>query len=141
MVEIKETWSDSDFENMGWHDCRLYDLAFPDENFELKLDIDYIFEWLKDNKGDVSGFLVSPCELVFENVSAFKVDVDFNDSMFLFIENIMRFNERLTPNKKMTMWDFKIECEHGYISFSATGFKQKIMKPPVRSETQDIKRV
>jgi hypothetical protein len=32
---------------MGWHDARIYAVAFLQETFEFALDIDYIFEWVR----------------------------------------------------------------------------------------------
>jgi hypothetical protein len=33
----KSIFSESDFEQMGWHDCKLYAMAFDEEKFELAL--------------------------------------------------------------------------------------------------------
>ncbi|TXL06192.1 hypothetical protein BMR08_15615, partial [Methylococcaceae bacterium CS2] len=100
-------------------------------------DIDYIFKWAK-NDAEQKGFWVSPCELLFFNVAGLKIDVDFQDNMLLCISDIRRKNERLTPNGKVIEWDFEIECDHGLILFSATGFEQRVRTQPVLSETQDL---
>ena len=60
----KFLWTDHDFENMDWHDCKLFAISFGD-NFQLLLDIDYIFKWVQTGK--TFKFWVSPCTLVFEN--------------------------------------------------------------------------
>ena len=44
----KDTWSDTDFDVMGWHDARIYAFAFIPEEYEYRLDIDYIFKWVID---------------------------------------------------------------------------------------------
>lgn len=41
----KYLWTEEDFNQMGWHDSNIYAIAFG-ENFEFKLDIDYIFQWV-----------------------------------------------------------------------------------------------
>ena len=41
----KTIWTDTDFEQMNWHDCPIHAFSFND-NFELLLDIDYIFKWV-----------------------------------------------------------------------------------------------
>ena len=137
MKKVKEHWLNPEFDGLGWHDGRLYSITVPDEDFKLKLDIDYIFEWeRKDN--EVVGFWVSPCDLIFFNVANFKMEINYKDGNLLFVSEIRRSNERLTPNKKYTQWDFEIECDNGMLSFSATGFEQHVRKRPVLSETQDL---
>lgn len=71
-MDVKPIWTDADFEEMGWHDGRLYGIIISDEDFSLTLDIDYIFKW-ENSSEEITGFWVSPCDLVFENVSGFKV--------------------------------------------------------------------
>lgn len=134
---VKTIWTNSDFESMGWHDCRLYGFVIPDEDFKLSFDIDYIFKWEKSS-GKVTGYWVSPCDLVFESVSNFKVEMDFKDSMLLFIININRTNKRSTPNGKLTEWDYEIECDNGLISFSSIGCNQRVRKQPILSASQDL---
>ncbi len=138
-MKVRERWFDSDFSDMGWHDARLYAVALPDEDFKLTLDIDYIFKWEK-LYDSVTGFWVSPCDLIFGNVSSFKVSIDFGDTNLLFISDIQRKNKRLTPNGKYSEWDYQIQCDNGLISFSATGFEQRVRKQPVLSKTQDLAR-
>jgi hypothetical protein len=138
-MKTKDLWTDSDFEAMGWHDCRFYAVTLPDEQFQMKLDIDYIFA-LDESMSEDLKFWVSPCDLIFENISQFKINVDFEDSMLLFIGDIKRTNPRLSPNKKVTIWDYFINCDNGSVSFSATGFKQILRAAPVLSKTQDLNR-
>ena len=128
-MKVKDRWTDADFDQMGWHDCRLYSLAFPNEDFCLKLDIDYIFRWDKLTDGSFC-FWVSPCDLIFRNVSDFKAEVDFANYMQLFISDLRRHNARPSPNGGVTLWDYEIECDHGQISFTATGFEQLVRKQP-----------
>lgn len=136
-MKVRELWSDSDFPDMGWHDSRLYSLSIPDEKFRLTLDVDYIFKWEKSSNS-VTGFWVSPCDLIFLNVSNFGIEVDLKNTNLLFISDIKRSNERLTPNGKFTEWSYEIECDNGSIYFSSTGYEQRIRKQPILSETQDL---
>lgn len=137
-MKVKNTWTDDEFEDLGWHDCRLYAIQLPDENFKLSFDVDYIFKWEKES--DQFKFWVSPCDLVFSNVSGLKVDLDYRDSMLMFISEVKRSNPRLSPNGKVTIWDYLIECDNGDIAFSATGFRQTVRSQPVLSESQDLRR-
>ena len=45
----KKIWTDADFAQMGWHDCRIYKLRLTRD---LELDIDYIFRW---NQPEIEG--------------------------------------------------------------------------------------
>lgn len=134
MMDVKELWETEDFEEMGWHDARIYSIVVPGEDYKLKLDIDYIFKW--ELKGEFFNFWVSPCSLSFLDVSDLKINIDFKNNLMLFISDINRFNERLSPKGKFTVWDYEIECDNGMISFSATGYEQQVRKPPVFSEGQ-----
>jgi len=136
-MDVKEIWTDSEFDDLGWHDCRLYRMQFPDENFRLSFDIDYIFKWEKVSEH--FKFWVAPCDLMFSDVSGLKINVDYKDSMLMFISEVKRSNPRLSPNGKVTIWDFLIECDNGQIIFSSTGFRQTIRSQPVLSESQDLK--
>lgn len=136
-MKVKEVWTDLEFEEMGWHDSRIYSLSLPTEQFLFKLDIDYIFKWVEDGSGGFN-FWVSPCDLVFENVFNFKVEIDFRDTHLLYISNIERSNPRLSQNGKMKIWDYLIEADNGNISFSSSGYKQRVRDQPVFSEALDI---
>lgn len=134
-MEVRKRWTDSDFDQMGWHDCRIYSLVLPNEEFCLKLDIDYIFRWEKLPDGSFR-FWVSPCDLTFYNVSDFKIDIDFKSYMQLFIMDLNRSNARPSPNGMVTLWDYEIGCDTGRISFTATGFEQVVLKQPRPIESQ-----
>ena len=66
----KLVWDDRDFYQMGWHDVTLHAMAFGPGEFELSLDIDYIFEWVRSTEGgSLFQFRVAPCTLVFWTLS------------------------------------------------------------------------
>ncbi|MGO4622608.1 hypothetical protein AB4Z34_16890 [Ensifer sp. 2YAB10] len=88
---IKAIWTDVDFNDMGWHDCRLYGIKLLDEGFNLSLDIDYMFRWPE------LGFGVSPCVLKFFNVFDLKIDLDYDRNLLCFISDINRLEAR-SPN-------------------------------------------
>lgn len=136
-MDVKEIWTDSEFDDLGWHDCRLYAIKFPDENLKLSFDIDYIFKWEKVSEH--FKFWVAPCDLVFSDVLGLKINMDYKDSIPMYISEVKRSNPRISPNGKVTIWDYFIECDIGQIFFSSTGFQQKIRSQPVLSESQDLK--
>jgi len=134
----KSLWSDVDFENMGWHDCPIYAVSFG-QNFELLLDIDYIFEWVL--KGKKYKFWTSPCTLVFENVYDVKFDLAMITSG-LVIDNVIRENPGKPRNadyiKRDIEFDWTIETFQGPISFKSAGFRQFVRGKPLFLGTQAI---
>lgn len=131
----KSVWTEDDFPVMGWHDAQLYSLGFPDASLQLKLDIDYLFKWhWKD--GRCNGWDVAPCDLVFDNVSNLRIDIDMGNMVPLCISDIRRNNDRFID--KPGLWDYPIELELGMITFSATGYVQTLRQQPVFSETQNL---
>ncbi|MGS2762775.1 hypothetical protein [Sinomicrobium sp. M5D2P9] len=136
-MKIKETWTDKDFEEMNWHDSRLYQLKFPDDNCDFTLYLDYIFEWIEDEKG--YKFLVAPCELVCYNVIDLKLDIIFDKSVGIDINIITRKNIGKTPNGKLNQWRYLVETDKGTIDFTTTGFSMKTISDPILSRNQDYK--
>jgi hypothetical protein len=66
----KWMWTEADFEQLNWHDCKIHAMAFvAEENFqhEFVLDVDYIFEWVCETA--LIHFWMSPATLVFEHYS------------------------------------------------------------------------
>jgi hypothetical protein len=126
----KAVWSDIDFENMGWHDCKIYAFCFG-ENHQLLLDIDYIFKWVQTGK--TFKFWVSPCTLIFENVYDIEFQID-GCSGGLEIDNISRDNPQRPKNadfiKIDTEYDWTIETQQGSIFFKAIGYKQYVRQNP-----------
>lgn len=138
-MDVKHIWTDADFDDMGWHDSRLYSLSFPDENFEFSLDIDYIFQWVQPTSISFQ-FWVSPCTLVFENVIDLKIDIDFSNSITISIIGIERSSDRMSPNGKAVMWKYAIETDKGILTFLSTGFRQYVRDNPRLIDSQDLGR-
>jgi hypothetical protein len=127
----KVIWDSLDFERMGWHDCRIYAFCFG-ENYQLLLDIDYIFKWVQTGK--TFKFWVAPCSLIFENV----YDIEFDLACFsdgLEIDNINRDNPQKPRNadfiKIDTEYDWTIEMQQGSLFFKSVGYKQYVRQKPL----------
>lgn len=136
-MKVKKIWDNKDFEVMGWHDSRLYSVSFPDENFELKFSLDYIFKTEKINDSAYN-FWVSRCSLVFKNVSDVQINLYFENSIGIDVQELKRTNNRKSPNGKSTIWDYILETDKGNIQFSATGFVQKMLFDPRKTESMDL---
>ncbi|GAB0157812.1 hypothetical protein CHRYSEOSP005_30980 [Chryseobacterium sp. Alg-005] len=139
-MNVKDLWTDSDFEEMGWHDSYVYSIFLPAENQKLILDIDYIFKWVLDETSNLYKFWVSPCDLVFMDVLNLKIDLDFQNTVGLDIQDINRSNSRLYPNGKDIKWDYEILTDVGSITFESSGYIQNIKEQPILSDSQILMR-
>jgi len=139
-MEVKNIWTDDDFESMNWHDNYIHSISFPGDTSKIILDIDYLFEWKLNEDENLYNFWISPCWLIFENVLNVKVDLDFKESIGLDIENIKRLNSRLSPNGKVNIRDYLIDTDKGLITFESTGYILKVKKQPILSCSQYLPR-
>jgi len=129
----KWVWTEADFERMGWHDSRIYALAFSPDTFELLLDIDYIFQWVHPQLGEKSfQFWVAPATLVFQNV--YDVEFDVSTTTGLEIDHVTREQPRAPRNAAYiehdTEWLWTIDCQQGDIRLWSVGFNQYIRSTP-----------
>lgn len=117
----KKIWTEADFENMGWHDCRIYKIRLTDN---LELDIDYILKW---NKPDIEGlpftFWVAPATLVFKNINniRFEIDTAFDEAVEI---------EDIELNKSDNKIQWTINTQQGDIEFESDGLTQWIRQEP-----------
>lgn len=139
-MEFKDKWSDKDFEQMCWHDSTIYSISFPFEDLLLKFDMDYILEWKYNEESEQSKFYIYPCNLIFYNVLNLSFDLNFEDETGIYISEIERKNPILSPNKKYTIWNYRIITDKGDINFTSTGFEQIALKTPIWSDEFILKR-
>jgi hypothetical protein len=138
----KSLWTDSDFETMNWHDSIIYGL-FLGENYELNLDVDYIFHWINPiEENENYKFWISPCTLVFENVHDLKLDIEISEPFRIEIDSIYRENPQKPRNadfiKCDTEYEWVIETQQGQISFKSIGYKQFVRQLPILQDQQRI---
>src|SRR5215213_10801038 len=73
----KWTWTEEDFERMGWHDAQVHAFAFLPESWELLLDLDDILKWVAPSEGESHySFWSAPATLIFENVADLKIELE-----------------------------------------------------------------
>ena len=134
----KLIWTDTDFDNMDWHDNPVHAIRFSDD-FEFVLDIDYIFQWV--HKGKKYLFWISPCTLVFENVYDLTFDVGPSTPGFT-IDFVTKTNPQRPKNAEYidrdTEFAWTIEMQEGTITFKSVGFKQYVRRLPKLIATQKI---
>lgn len=137
----KHIWDENDFEQMGWHDSKIYAIAFKDESFEFLLDIDYILEWIHPKEDESNfKFWLAPSTLIFRNVWDLNFSLETN--LNLEIQDIHRVNPRPPKNSKRIEesleYDWTIETNNGEITFKAVGYKQYIRSAPILLDSQKI---
>jgi hypothetical protein len=117
----KQIWTDKDFEQMGWHDCRIYKMHVSKN---LELDIDYIFKW---NEPELDGipftFWVAPATLIFKEIKNLTIELDtaFEDAVE--IQDI----EREKINDEM---HWSINTHQGDFKFVSNEYEQFIRQQP-----------
>ncbi|UEG54066.1 hypothetical protein LLH06_03660 [Mucilaginibacter daejeonensis] len=137
--ELEKTlWTGADYEQMGWHDARVHGISFG-KNYQLLLDIDYIFEWVHPKEGETFfKFWIAPCTLIFENVYKLAFDLELSVPSEMYIDGIVRSKESLTPNGVLIEYDWQIDFDGGGITFNGTDFNQHVRCPPQLTEVQEL---
>jgi hypothetical protein len=125
----KKIWTESDFEQMGWHDCNIYKMGLT---HDLVFDIDYILKW---NKPDIEGlsftFWLAPSTLVFKNVKNLHFDIDLGFHDTIEIDDIEK-----EETENGTNWN--VITQQGDFEFISDGYKQFIRQDPFFEFSQTI---
>jgi hypothetical protein len=132
----KRVWTVKDFEQMGWHDCRIRAFGLRPEKFQFLVDIDYIFKWVEVPKDGQTyyNFWVAPCTLAFNNIYDLKFKIESSEG--LEIESIERLDSKESQNNMGTEWLWKINCHEGCISMRSIGFEQYVRRDPMLIQDQ-----
>jgi hypothetical protein len=131
-------WRNEHFESMSWHDVHVHGLRFATFNEEygaadVALDIDYILRW--EESEDSLVFKLCPAELVFHDVFALKLELDYatpTAGMCPFsIDSIHREEKVLPSGAKTFRWRIDLNWPYGSIEFDAPTFSQRLTGSPV----------
>lgn len=139
-ILAKTVWTDADFEQMGWHDVRIYAIGFHPERLELWIDVDYILRWDGPEGEDKHySFWVAPATLVFEGAYDFSCKLVTREGDLSFQE-ITRSAPKAGSylQGKPTEWHWRLELNEGEIGFRAAGYTQFIRRPPTHQITQKL---
>lgn len=128
----KNIFTEAEFDQMSWHDCHIHSFSFND-NYELLLDIDYLFEWVQPKKGSrYYKFWIAPCTVIFENV--YNIEFELEDKQPI-IDYIEKANPQRPKNAEYIGKEFEYEWDivmiNGEMTFKAVGFKQYVRQPPI----------
>lgn len=147
-------YTESDFERLSWHDCRIWGIEFhvgdPDEGdwtCDLALDIDFILEWLC-GVGGPAQFRVAPAALVFHGVTDPNIAINWGDSghqVALSEVSIDRIERERIREQKIYLdrpyyrWRVVLNAPRaGEIAFGAVGFTQTLRSEAVVSGKQSL---
>lgn len=140
----KLIWSDSDFEQMSWHDCYIHGLSFGTKSEEsgtadFLLDIDYIFNWINPTPPErFYHFGIAPCTLVFENTITLEMGIDEQEG-FAFVPfqiSDISILGRLQRGGEPYGYHWKIWLQTGYMEIKSYGFKQYVRRDPIQVGSQ-----
>jgi hypothetical protein len=137
---------DGDFETMSWHDNTIYgvDLVSNGETSELRLDIDYLLEWVCGRLGRAR-FWVAPAALVFEHVTDLSIRIDAMTSahqvaiVLPTISQVYREaieDQRVCLDRPYYRWHIDLCAPGGELTFGASGFRQQLRREAVLTDEQ-----
>jgi len=124
----KAVWTDADFPQMGWHDCRVHALSYLEDDDpppgRFLLDLDYIVRWVEPAKGEKHfTFWIAPATLVFDEAWDITGTIGPLHSS-LEIADL----HRLEPPGGDQAWH--IEGQEFDLRLRASGFRQYLRTPP-----------
>ena len=124
----KLVWTEADFEEMSWHDCRLHGIGLIDDfdphSHELCLDVNYILQWRRAAAGDeCDGFWISPATLVFTPESFHIHFAGLSGSWIISIDRGAMISDCYE-------WLVRLNTG-GSITISAPGYRQYLRRAPV----------
>ncbi|SBT44153.1 hypothetical protein [Micromonospora auratinigra] len=128
----KATWTDADFPEMGWHDCRIHAVSvgeYEDDTLppaRLLLDLDYIVRWMPPADGEAHfTFWIAPATLVFER--AWQIDGRLGP-----LHEAMEIADihRLDPTDGGPEPWWHIEGQNFDLRLRAAGYTQYLRLPP-----------
>lgn len=150
---IEATATNTDFDNVTWHDNALYgirlDIGDPDRgdwHADLVLDIDHIVEWVCDVERGGAQFRIAPATLTFHDATDLRLNIDWGDSDWrvavhpMSIDRIVRElvqNQQICLDRPYYRWQIELNWpKGGAISFGASNFTQVLRAPPALTDQQ-----
>ena len=124
-------WESKDFDDMAWHDCKLYGMAFNDLKHDLYLDIDYILQWINRPKENDFMFYVAPATFVFSRVHDLQCSIF---SLDFVIDEVLQNNPKIVSvrgsENSFLEYEWSISLTKGEINFKSIGFEMFLRKLP-----------
>ncbi len=142
VMESRETWDESHFDEMSWHDNHVHGLRIREGpegwDGELELDIDYILEWLRPTESTFA-FRVAPATLTFVEVLDLRIEIDYAAISFATVPfSIGEIRREPATSNGGTRWTLDLNVPTGTISFLANGFRQVLRAPAIVTSSQSL---
>ncbi|MCG9909821.1 MAG: hypothetical protein MH137_00845 [Flavobacteriales bacterium] len=140
----KSTWTDIDYQNMVWTDCKLYGFIIErdDENWtsDLLFDIDYILSAVQSEKPSLPvNHWISPCTMIFKNVFDLNINIDYKGgglSRMEIGELYLTDTIKIENNKWVNCWCIHLDC--GFITFKSGEMRQIQRLAPILTDTLEL---
>jgi len=124
----KYTWTDADYEVMGWHDSRVHAVSVGEQRplMRLLLDLDYIVKWVDPiAPATTFSFWVTPATLVFDE--AWDIEGDLEPTYGLLeVADLHRLDP--PDGRPDPLWH--IEGQNFELRVRAAGYTQYLRKEP-----------
>jgi hypothetical protein len=137
--QVKQTYSEEDFESLGFHDCYVHGIRWASSSYSLILDLDYIVQWIEID--GAYNFWVAPAELSFNYASEVKISMDWEKvPMECQVQDVHRHDRKATPNGSDNYhWEIEFARPSGSIDLWATDFRLSIQAKPVLRPVQYLR--
>lgn len=143
---MKSSWSETDFDELGWHDSHVHGFRVLEGEHgtgELRLDLDYILEWLcPAGEGGACRFRIAPALLKFRDVTSLRFSLDYatpTAAMGPFsIGGIEREPISYGSGYGSYRWTIPINWPAGEITFESPGFTHMLTGSVVETDSQQL---
>jgi hypothetical protein len=129
MDSERTTWTESDFDQISWHDNHVHGIQILAGEYgsgKVVLDIDHIIEWICTD-GSSCTFRIAPANLTFHEVTDLRIELDYASKMAgLTPFSIDRIQREVFHPLTGYRWTIDVNWPKGLITFQATGFTQEL---------------
>lgn len=134
----KATWTDADFDVMGWHDCRVHAVSVGEREEgdfpwnRVLLDLDYIVGWVDPAfLRRHFTFWMAPATLVFDEAWDIKGELDPGNDL-LEIADLHRLES--PDDRPDPLWH--VEGQNFELHLRAPGYTQYLRTAPIHTRSQ-----
>ena len=143
---MTDTWTETDFDTLGWHDSHVHGVRILDGEHgtgELWLDLDYILEWLHPaTEGGSFRFRIAPAMLRFRDVTSLRISLDYTTPTTAIgpfsLDGIERELFSYPNGYEAYRWTLNVNSPDGQITFESSGFTQSLTGAVVETDSQQL---
>jgi hypothetical protein len=143
---MTSSWTESDFDSLGWHDIHVHGLRVIEGEHgagELRLDLDYILDWIHPKtQGGSFRFRVAPASLRFRDVTSLRLSLDYATPTAAIgpfsLDGIEREPISYGNGYESFSWTIAVNWPEGELTFESPGFVQMLTGPAVETDSQHL---